>query len=173
PEGLSQVAIGGAELGERLAEDRRIPLVSATGSTRMGAIVGPRITARFGRALLELGGNNGMIVAPSADLDIALRAILFAAVGTAGQRCTTLRRLFVHDSIADKLTGQLRLAYEQVRIGNPLEPGTLVGPLIGKSAFHAMQQALAEARGEGAPVFGGARMLAERLPDAYYVRPAI
>src|SRR5947209_14751003 len=114
-QGLSQVAIGGAELGERLAEDRRIPLVSATGSTRMGAIVGPRVTARFGRVLLELGGNNGMIVAPSADLDIALRAILFAAVGTAGQRCTTLRRLFVHDSVADKLIGQLRRAFEQVR----------------------------------------------------------
>ena len=173
PEGLSQVVIGGAELGEALADDNRVPLVSATGSTRMGAALGPRVTARFGRALLELGGNNGMIVAPSADLDIALRAILFAAVGTAGQRCTTLRRLFVHESIADKLAGQLRRAYEQVRIGNPLDPGTLVGPLIGESAFRAMQQALDEARGEGARVFGGERVLAQRWPDAYYVRPAL
>jgi L-aminoadipate-semialdehyde dehydrogenase len=173
PEGLSQVAAGGAELAEALADDRRVPLVSATGSTRMGTAIGPRVTGRFGRALLELGGNNGMIVAPSADLDIALRAILFAAVGTAGQRCTTLRRLFVHDSVADKLLGQLRRAYEQVRIGNPLDPGTLVGPLIGGSAFRAMQQALDEARGEGACVFGGERVLAERWPDAYYVRPAI
>ena len=173
PEGLSQVAIGGPELAEALAGDRRVPLISATGSTRMGAALGPRITGRFGRALLELGGNNGMIVAPSADLDIALRAILFAAVGTAGQRCTTLRRLFVHDSIADKLVGQLRRAYERVRIGNPLEPGTLVGPLLGRSAFEAMQQALDEARGEGARVFGGERVQAEQYPDAYYVRPAI
>jgi aldehyde dehydrogenase (NAD+) len=173
PEGLSQVVRGGADLAEALADDRRIPLLSATGSTRMGAVVGPRVTGRFGRALLELGGNNGMIVALSADLDIALRAILFAAIGTAGQRCTTLRRLFVHDSVADKLIGQLRHAFEQVRIGNPLEPGTLVGPLIGKSAFDGMRQALEEARGEGARVFGGERVLAERWPEAYYVRPAI
>jgi aldehyde dehydrogenase (NAD+) len=173
PEGLSQIAIGGAELAEALADDRRVPLVSATGSTRMGAALGPRVIGRFGRALLELGGNNGMIVAPSADLDLALRAILFAAVGTAGQRCTTLRRVFVRDSIGDKLVGQLRRAYEQVRIGNPLEPGTLVGPLIGRSAFEAMQQALDEARSEGARVFGGERVLAEQYPDAYYVRPAL
>src|SRR6266436_5178435 len=106
--GLSQVAIGGAELGETLADDRRVPLVSATGSTRMGGLVGPRVAQRFGRALLELGGNNGMIVASSADLDLALRAILFAAVGTAGQRCTSLRRLFVHDSIAETLLARLQ-----------------------------------------------------------------
>ncbi|HEX6442121.1 MAG TPA: aldehyde dehydrogenase family protein [Stellaceae bacterium] len=173
PTGLSQVAIGGAELAEALAEDRRVPLVSATGSTRMGAALGPRITGRFGRALLELGGNNGMIVAPSADLDLALRAILFAAVGTAGQRCTTLRRLFVHGSVADKLVGQLHRAYEQVRIGNPLEPGTLVGPLIGEGAYRAMQRALDEARSEGARVLGGDRVLADQYPDAYYVQPAI
>src|SRR5947207_4431546 len=115
--GLSQVAIGGAELGEVLADDRRLPLISATGSTRMGGIVGPRVAKRFGRTILELGGNNGMIVTPSADLDLALRAILFAAVGTAGQRCTSLRRLFVHDSIADSLLARLQRAYAQVRIG--------------------------------------------------------
>src|SRR6266478_6174408 len=124
--GLSQVAIGGAELGETLADDRRVPLVSATGSTRMGAMVGPRVAQRFGHTILELGGNNGMIVAPSADLDLALRAILFAAVGTAGQRCTSLRRLFVHEDIAETLVPRLRRAYAQVRIGNPLEAGTLI-----------------------------------------------
>src|SRR6266480_1459797 len=113
--GLSQVAIGGAELGEALCDDRRVPLVSATGSTRMGAIVGPRVAQRFGRTLLELGGNNGMIVAPSADLDLALRAILFAAIGTAGQRCTTLRRLIVSQDVADMLTDQLKRAYRQDR----------------------------------------------------------
>ena len=171
--GLSQVAIGGAELGEALCDDRRVPLVSATGSTRMGAIVGPRVAQRFGRTLLELGGNNGMIVAPSADLDLALRAILFAAVGTAGQRCTTLRRLIVSQDIADTLIDQLKRAYRQVRIGNPLEPGTLVGPLIGETAFAGMQRALDEAKRDGGHVFGGERVLAERWAAAYYVRPAL
>ncbi len=171
--GLSQVAIGGPELGRALAADRRVPLVSATGSTRMGGTVAPVVAQRFGRTILELGGNNGMIVTQSADLDLAVRAILFAAVGTAGQRCTSLRRLFVHDSIADTLLARLQRAYAQVRIGDPLEPGTLVGPLIGEHAFAAMQQALAEARAEGAEVFGGERVLAERWPQAYYVRPAL
>jgi aldehyde dehydrogenase (NAD+) len=171
--GLSQVAIGGAVLGEALADDRRVPLVSATGSTRMGGLVGPRVAQRFGRALLELGGNNGMIVAPSADLDLALRAILFAAVGTAGQRCTSLRRLIVHEDIADALVPRLKRAYGRVRIGNPLEPGTLVGPLIGEAAFTAMQQALAEARRNGGRVVGGERVLAEQWPNACYVRPAL
>src|SRR6266478_6008368 len=128
--GLSQVAIGGPELGQALAADRRVPLVSATGSTRMGGTVAPVVAQRFGRTILELGGNNGMIVTPSADLDLAARAILFAAVGTAGQRCTSLRRLFVHEDIADTLVPRLQRAYAQVRIGNPLEAGTLVGPLI-------------------------------------------
>src|SRR4051794_6198654 len=150
--GLSQVAIGGAELGEALCDDRRVPLVSATGSTRMGAIVGPRVAQRFGRTLLELGGNNGMIVAPSADLDLALRAILFAAVGTAGQRCTSLRRLFVHEDVAGALFARLKRAYAQVKIGNPLEPGTLVGPLIGERAFTDMQRALDEAKRDGGQV---------------------
>src|SRR5438132_7262288 len=171
--GLSQVAIGGAELGEALAEDRRVPVVSATGSTRMGGMVGPRVAERFGQTILELGGNNGMIVAPSADLDLALRAILFAAVGTAGQRCTTLRRLFVHDEIADTLIPRLQRAYAQVRIGNPLEAGTLVGPLIGETAFAGMQRALDEAKRDGGHVFGGERVLAERWAAAYYVRPAL
>ena len=172
-EGLSQVAIGGPELGQALAADRRVPLVSATGSTRMGGVVAPVVAQRFGCTILELGGNNGMIVTPSADLDLALRAILFAAVGTAGQRCTSLRRLFVHDGIAETLLPRLQRAYAQVRIGDPLEPGTLVGPLIGENAFAAMQQALGEARVEGGEVFGGERVLAERWPEAYYVRPAL
>jgi len=171
--GLSQVAIGGAELGQALAADRRMPLVSATGSTRMGRQVAPVVAERFGRTILELGGNNGMIVTQSADLDLAVRAILFAAVGTAGQRCTSLRRLFVHDSIADTLLARLERAYGEVVVGNPLEPGTLMGPLIGDAAFTAMQAALAEARSEGGQVHGGARVLAERWPEAYYVRPAL
>src|SRR5438309_5669650 len=157
-QGLSQVAIGGAELGEALADDRRVPLVSATGSTRMGGLVGPRVAQRFGRALLELGGNNGMIVAPSADLDLALRAILLAAIGTAGQRCTTLRRLIVSQDIADTLSDQLKRAYRHVRIGNPLEPGALVGPLIGETAFAGMRRALDEAKRDGGHVFGGERV---------------
>src|SRR5438270_6600621 len=173
PGALSQAAIGGAELGEALADDRRVPLISATGSTRMGAMVGPRVAQRFGRTILELGGNNGMIVAPSADLDLALRAILFAAVGTAGQRCTTLRRLIVSQDVADTLIDHLKRAYRQVRIGNPLEPGTLVGPLIGETAFAGMRRALDEAKRDGGHVFGGERVLAERWAAAYYVQPAL
>src|SRR5262249_52224632 len=142
-------------------------------STRMGALVGPRVAQRFGRTILELGGNNGMIVAPSADLDLALRAILFAAVGTAGQRCTSLRRLIVHEDVADTLVARLKRAYAQVKIGNPLEPGTLVGPLISEAAFTGMHRALDEARRDGGHAFGGERVLADRWPDAYYVRPAI
>ena len=171
--GLSQVALGGADLAEAMANDRRVPLVSATGSTRMGRALAPRIAARFGRAILELGGNNGMIVTPSADLDLAERAILFAAVGTAGQRCTTLRRLFVHDSIADALLARLQRACAAAPIGDPRAPGMLVGPLIGQEAFAAMQAALAEAKAGGGLVSGGERMLAERWPEAYYVRPAL
>ena len=172
-DGLSQVAIGGAELGEALCDDRRVPLVSATGSTRMGAVVGPRVAQRFGRTILELGGNNGMIVAPLADLDLALRAILFAAAGTAGQRCTSLRRLIVHEDIADTLVERLKRAYAQVKIGNPLEPGTLVGPLIGEPAFTGMQRALDEAKRRGGTVFGGEHVLGDKWPNAYYVRPAL
>ncbi len=173
PQGLSAVLVGGPQLGEALVEDRRIPLVSATGSTRMGRAVAPRIAARFGRAILELGGNNGMIVAPSADLDLATRAVLFAAVGTAGQRCTTLRRLFVHESVYDRLIPRLKHAYSEVAIGNPLEAGTLVGPLIDRRAFEAMQASLAEARSEGGVITGGERLLGNLWPEAYYARPAI
>ncbi len=156
-----------------LVDDPRVALVSATGSTRMGRAVAPRIAQRFGRAVLELGGNNGMIVAPSADLELATRAILFAAVGTAGQRCTSLRRLFVHETIYDRLVPRLAHAYGHIPIGNPLEEGTLVGPLIDGRAFAAMEASLEEARKDGGIVTGGERLFANRWPDAFYVRPAL
>jgi aldehyde dehydrogenase (NAD+) len=173
PARLSQIAVGGAETGRQLVDDRRIKLVSATGSSRMGAAVGPRVQGRFGRALLELGGNNGMIVAPSADLDLALRAIAFSAVGTAGQRCTSLRRLIVHDSVYDDLLGRLKKVYGSVKVGDPLEPGTLVGPLIDRAAYDAMQATLNTAKRDGGRIFGGTRALQNEFPDAYYVHPAL
>ncbi|OCT26261.1 L-piperidine-6-carboxylate dehydrogenase [Pseudomonas putida] len=172
PQGLSQLVIGGREAGEALVDDPRVPLVSATGSTRMGREVGPRVAARFGRSILELGGNNAMILAPSADLDLAVRGILFSAVGTAGQRCTTLRRLIVHRSIKDEVVARVKAAYAKVRIGDPRKDN-LVGPLIDKLSFDAMQGALAKARDEGGQVFGGERQLADQYPNAYYVSPAI
>jgi len=155
PDGLAAVLIGGRALGECLVDDRRVALVSATGSTAMGRVIGPRIAARFGRSLLELGGNNAGIVCASADLDLGVRAIAFAAMGTAGQRCTSLRRLFVHESVHDTLVARLQRAYRSVRIGNPLTPETLVGPLIDHAAFDAMQAALDEARALGGTVVGG------------------
>ena len=173
PAGLSEVVIGGRAVGEALADDARVALVSATGSTRMGRELGPRVAKRFGRTLLELGGNNGMIVAPSADLDLAVRGILFAAVGTAGQRCTSLRRLIAHESIYDALVTRLKRAYLTVPVGSPLEAGTLVGPLIDKAAFDGMEKALAAAIAAGGQVTGGERLFASRAPDAYAVRPAL
>ena len=161
PDGLVQLVQGGRDVGEALVDDERIALVSATGSTAMGRAVGPRVAQRFGRTLLELGGNNAMIVTPSADLDLAERAILFSAAGTAGQRCKTLRRLIVHDSIADQLVGRLRTLFGRISIGDPREEGTLVGPLIDQAAFNGMKAVLGDAIdriGEG---------------DSYYVRPAI
>ena len=172
PRHLVTLCPGGRETGEALIDDARVALVSATGSTRMGREVGPRVAARFGRSLLELGGNNAMIVCPSADLDLAERAIAFAAVGTAGQRCTTLRRLFVHDSIYDILVPRLRDIWSQVTVGNPLDDGTLVGPLIDGEALAAMQRALDEARMDG-KVHGGERVHGQDFPDAWYVRPAL
>ncbi|MDQ2137718.1 aldehyde dehydrogenase family protein [Alcaligenaceae bacterium C4P045] len=172
PADLSQVVIGDRAAGEALVDDKRVALVSATGSTRMGREVGPRVAARFGRSILELGGNNAMILAPSADLDLAVRGILFSAVGTAGQRCTTLRRVIVHSSIKDDVVARLKAAYGRVRIGDPLKDN-LVGPLIDRASFDAMQDALQRARAEGGKVFGGERQLAEQYPNAYYVAPAI
>jgi aldehyde dehydrogenase (NAD+) len=173
PEGLLGVLIGARAVGEALVDDARVPLVSATGSTAMGRAVGPKLAARFARAILELGGNNAAIVAPSADIDIVVRAVAFAAMGTAGQRCTSLRRLIVHASVYDRLVPRLAAAYRSVRVGSPLEAGNLVGPLIDKGAFDAMQAALAEARAVGATVTGGGREHAEAWPDAYYARPAL
>jgi aldehyde dehydrogenase (NAD+) len=155
-----------------LVDDRRVALLSATGSTRLGRIVAPKVAARFGRVLLELGGNNGMVVAPSADLALAERGITFAAVGTAGQRCTTLRRLFVHDTIYDTLVPRLKQIWAEVPVGNPLEEGKLVGPLIDGDAFRAMQAALAQARLEGGSVAGGERLFGE-WDGAFYARPAL
>lgn len=173
PAGLSQIVIGRADVGEALVDDARVPLVSATGSTRMGRAVGGRAAARFAKTILELGGNNAMIVAPSADLKLALPAILFSAVGTAGQRCTTLRRLIVHSSVYDQLLPKLKTAYASVRIGNPLDAGTLVGPLVDEAAFKGMQDALASAKSEGGVVHGGSRALDREFSGAFYVQPAI
>ena len=173
PANLSQVLIGGRDVGEALVDHPRVALVSATGSTRMGREVGPRLARRFARSILELGGNNAGIVCPSADLDMALRAIAFGAMGTAGQRCTTLRRLFVHDSVYDQLVPRLKKAYESVSVGNPLETSALVGPLIDKAAFDAMQKALAAARAEGGAVTGGERVAAAGPDTAWYVKPAL
>lgn len=172
PKHLSQVIIGEREAGEQLVDDPRIALISATGSTRMGREVGPKVAARFGRSILELGGNNAMVLAPSADLDMATRAILFSAVGTAGQRCTTLRRLVVHESIKDEVLSRLKKSYSAVTIGNPLK-GNLVGPLIDHQAFDAMQSVLAKAREHGAEVFGGDRVEIAGSDAGYYVAPAI
>ncbi len=162
PDGLVQVVQSGRDVGEALVDDPRVALVSATGSTAMGRAVGPRVAQRFGRVLLELGGNNATIVAPSADLELATRAILFSAAGTAGQRCTTLRRLIVHESIADALVARLRQLFAQVKIGDPRDPATLIGPLIDEAAFDAM-----------ADVLGDAVERVEAVPGGAYVRPAI
>jgi L-aminoadipate-semialdehyde dehydrogenase len=173
PAQLSQLIIGEAEAGERLVADRRVPVISATGSTAMGRKVGPVVAERFGRSILELGGNNAIIVCPSADLDMALLAIVFGAVGTAGQRCTSTRRLFVHHSIYQQLMPALKQAYQGISIGDPMDPQTLVGPLIDQHAYDMMQQTLVKARAKGATIQGGERVLAEQNPDAYYVQPAL
>ncbi|MDX6630940.1 MAG: aldehyde dehydrogenase [Gaiellales bacterium] len=173
PEGLLEVVIGGADRARQLAADARLPLVSATGSTTMGKALSPLIAARLGRSLLELGGNNGMVVAPSADLDLAVRAVVFSAVGTAGQRCTSLRRLIVHESIADELVGRLERAYASVPVGDPRETGTLCGPLISEDSFRRQQEALERARKDGGTVSGGERVLTGEHPEAFYVRPAV
>nr|WP_308368605.1 MULTISPECIES: aldehyde dehydrogenase family protein [unclassified Microbulbifer] len=171
PDGLSQLLIGEADIGAQLTADKRVPVISATGSTAMGRKVGPVVAERFGRSILELGGNNAIIVCPSADLDMAVRAILFGAVGTAGQRCTTTRRLLVHKSIYEELVPALKKAYQSVEIGNPLDAGTLVGPLIDRTAYDNMQTALqGVANGK---VTGGERVLSDEYPEAYYVQPAI
>lgn len=172
PADLSQIVIGGRDVGEALAESPLFPLVSATGSVRMGREVGQKVAARFGRSLLELGGNNGMIAAPSANLDMAVRSILFGAAGTCGQRCTSLRRLFVHDSIYKKLVPALVKSYGQIRVGNPLDKDTLVGPLIDEDAFEKMQKSLKAATVQGGKILvGGGRASVKK--GGAYVHPAI
>mgnify|MGYP003824422113 FL=1 len=173
PPGLSQVLVGPAAVGGALADHPDVALLSATGSTVMGRSVAPRVAARFGRCLLELGGNNGMIVTPSADLDLALRAIVFSAAGTAGQRCTTLRRLFVQESVAPQLLPRLERAFARLPVGNPLEAGVLVGPLIDAVALDAHRAALAQAQAEGGMVYGGETVAVAGCPDGCYVRPAL
>ncbi|MDR7375757.1 aldehyde dehydrogenase (NAD+) [Rhodoferax ferrireducens] len=173
PAGLLELLVGQRDIGEVLVDDEHVKVLSATGSTAMGKAVAPRLAGRFARAILELGGNNAAIVTPSADLDLALRGIAFAAMGTAGQRCTTLRRLFVHDSVYDTLVPQLAKVYAKVQVGDPRTAGTLVGPLIDRAAFDGMQKALAESRAQGATVHGGARVEDIAGGAAYYVRPAL
>jgi aldehyde dehydrogenase (NAD+) len=173
PAHLSQVLVGDRAVGEVLVDHPKVAVISATGSTRMGREVGPRVARRFARSILELGGNNAGIVCPSADLDMALRAIAFGAMGTAGQRCTTLRRLFVHESVYDTLVPRLIKAYQTVSVGNPLETSALVGPLVDRLAFDGMQKALAAASAEGGKVTGGGRVTGAGKDTAYYVKPAI
>ena len=171
PAGLSSVLVGERAVGQALAANPKVALVSATGSTAMGRALAPVVAARFGRALLELGGNNAAIVCPSADLDLTVRAVAFAAMGTAGQRCTSLRRLIVHDSVLGALIERLKAAYASVAIGDPRDSETLVGPLIDEAAHCAMTQSLDQAKTEGGAIFGGERI--EGPGEGVYVRPAL
>ncbi len=173
PSNLSTLLSGPASVAEGVVDHPQVQLVSATGSTRMGRAVGPRVAARFGRSILELGGNNAAIVCPSADLGLVVRAVAFAAMGTAGQRCTTLRRLFVHESVYDALIPKLKHMYASAVVGDPRDQRTLVGPLIDRQAFEAMQAALEGCRSTGASITGGDRVRTSEFPDAYYVRPAL
>jgi aldehyde dehydrogenase (NAD+) len=174
PDGVCSVAIGdGPGTGEIMARSDKLPLISATGSVRMGQAVAQTVARRLGRALLELGGNNAMVVTPSADLEMAVRAITFAAAGTAGQRCTTLRRLIVHNSLKRALTDRLISVFSRLRVGNPLEEGVLIGPLIDEAAFISMQRALAEAKIQGGIIHGGHRVTNGVPAGGFYVQPAI
>ncbi|MDT4977394.1 MAG: aldehyde dehydrogenase [Pseudonocardiales bacterium] len=174
PAAISSLVLGTAAVGEALVDDPRVALISATGSTRMGRAVAPRVAGRFGRLLLELGGNNAAIVAPSADLDLTVRGIVFSAAGTAGQRCTSLRRVIAHSSIADELVAKIKAAYETLPIGSPLADGTLVGPLVDQAAYEGYAAALDKAQADGGELIaGGERVLADEAGDAYYVQPAV
>jgi aldehyde dehydrogenase (NAD+) len=171
---IFSLVCGDKVIGEKMSADRRLPLISGTGSTPMGRRVAETVARRLGRSLLELGGNNAIIVAPSADLDLALRAILYGAVGTAGQRCTSTRRIIVHEDILPKLTERLIAAYKQIRIGSPLEPGVLMGPLILPRAVEAMQEALRRLKLEGGEViYGGEKLRGPAYPGGRYVRPCL
>jgi len=173
PAGLIQTIVGQRDVGEALTTNPGVAVVSATGSVPMGKAVSLEVSKRLGRSILELGGNNGMIVTPSADLEMALRAVVFSAVGTAGQRCTSLRRLIVHESVYDELVPKLISVYENLSIGDPLDEATLVGPLIDAAALDGMQQALSQAQADGGVVHGGGPALRDSFPEAAYVQPAI
>ena len=172
PPHVHQLVLTDRDSASPLLDDSRVALVSATGSERMGAEIAPRVAARFGATLLELGGNNAAIVTPSADLDLAVRGIVFAAAGTAGQRCTSMRRVIVHESVADALVARLAQVFAQLPVGDPTDESTLVGPLIGLAAYQRMQQSIQRAVADGGEVVvGGDRQPSE--PDAVYVRPAL
>lgn len=174
PADLNQVLLGDGTVGAELVAHEGVPIVSVTGSTAMGRKVAPVVAARFGRSILELGGNNAAIIAPSADMELVVRGVTFAAAGTAGQRCTSLRRLIVHHSRLDEVAGRLASAFASLPIGSPLDHATLVGPLVHMPAFDRMQAALATARDDGGTVLvGGERHLADEAPAAAYVGPAI
>ncbi len=171
PDNLNQIVIGGRDVGQALVKNETFPLISATGSVPMGRAVAQDVAARLGRSLLELGGNNAMIVTPSADLDMTLRAAAFSAVGTCGQRCTSLRRLIVHESVKDKLVKKLVAAYKSIPIGDPLSAKTLVGPLIDETALEQMQKALTQAKKEGGKILVGGKRIKDK--KGAYVQPAI
>jgi aldehyde dehydrogenase (NAD+) len=174
PAAIGALVLGGPEVGEALVDDARVALISATGSTRMGRAVAPRVASRFGRLLLELGGNNAAIVAPSADLDLTVRGIVFSAAGTAGQRCTSLRRVIAHSSVVDELVERIAAAYRTLPIGSPLADGTLVGPLVDEAAYNGYSTAIEKAQEDGGQLIaGGARVVVDGAPDGYYVQPAI
>jgi aldehyde dehydrogenase (NAD+) len=174
PEGVFNYIIGGVEIGAKLSEDTRIPLVSATGSTRMGKKVGEKVGARLGRALLELGGNNAIIVTDKADLDLAIRAIVFGAVGTCGQRCTTTRRIIVHENVYDVVKKRLKKIYNDLPIGNPFKPGILVGPLIDNAATENFLGALKRVVKEGGKIVAGGRVIdSKEFKTGTYVYPAL
>jgi aldehyde dehydrogenase (NAD+) len=174
PAAVQQLVLADAQSGQALVDSPDVALVSATGSERMGAEIAPRVAARMGRILLELGGNNAALVAPSADLELARRGIVFAAAGTAGQRCTSLRRVIAHDDVADELAASLRDVFDRLPIGDPTASGTLVGPLINERSYQGMVAALEEAKSDGGElIVGGGRRAAAGFPNAYYVEPAI
>ncbi len=173
PDNLLEVVQGDARVGGVLVDSIRVPVLSATGSTAMGKIVAPRVAARLGRSILELGGNNAAIIAPSADLDLTLRAVAFATIGTAGQRCTTLRRLIVHESLAESFTARLEKAFASVAANDPRLPDVLLGPLIDEAAYRSYEHALAEAEANGGMVANGGREMEDKFPKGFYAKPAL
>jgi len=173
PVNLSQVLTGERDIGEVLVADERVPLISATGSSAMGKVVGAKVAGRFGKSILELGGNNAIIVSKHADLDLAYQGIVFGSVGTCGQRCTTTRRLFIHEDVYDEIIPRIKKAFSGVTIGNPLDEGTLMGPLVDEDSFNNMENALSIAKKNGASITGGGRALADDYPSGYYVNPAL